>query len=349
MASEKDKFPVSLVLVPALAAGLLVMSVSNGYVKLPGLGGAAGGTSRNWKVPDAEKGPDKSSFARFAESLGVVPSIELSIRSTVDEFEVKAAASGTGGRGEGAFVVTPRHWRQFSETPIETLVADGLSCLGPGKRRLDKPLWRSWNVETNVSERAWIVRLHGIRPAGSITLQVGEASDEIRVELPKLFPVWKKPVALFGRDGFMEIGGHRIYAKKYVPRDPASGAPLANKALVAPDFERNLCGFRVLCVTSHCAWLEIVYDAPNPALSRDRWPDLALDYRVLDSGANYSVVRFEGGYEAGTGSSITFPEGDSMLLDAGGILSRNAILFRYRVAAGREAADVLCLSLSPGM
>ena len=348
MASKKDKFPVSLVLVPVLAVGLLVMSVSNGYVKIPGLGGRADETSRNWKVPDAEKGPDKSSFAKFSESLGVVPSIELSIRSTVDEFEVKAAASATGGRGEGSFVVTPRHYRQFSETPIAALVEKGLTCLGPGKRELPRPLWQSWNVETNVSERTWTVRLHGIRPAGSITLQVGDASDEIRVELPKLFPIWKKTIALFGRSGFMEVGGRRIYARKHVPHG-SDGRPLANRALVAPDFERNLCGFRVLCVTSHCAWLEIVYDEPNPAMARDRWPDLALDYRVLDSGANYSVVRFEGGYEARTGTSITFPEGDTMLLDAAGILSRNAILFRYRDAAGREVADVQCLSLSPGM
>lgn len=346
MASKKNKTPGSVVLVPILLVGFFIMAVKNHYISIPGFGGGSGGSSNNWK-PSSD-GPGRDEFKVFSEALGVVPAIALSIRSTTDEYEVRAEASRTGGRGDGAFVVKPRHYRQFVDAPIEALVEKGLSCFGPGKQPLAHPLWQSWSIETNSTERAWKVALSGIRPAGSITLQVGDASAEIRVELPLLFPIWKKTIALFGRDGFMEVGGHRIYAKKQVPAG-RDGKPLANKAIIAPDLERNLCGFRVLCVTSHCAWLEIVYAEPNPALDRDRWPDLSLDYKVLDSGANYSVVRFEGGYEAQLGASITFPEGDMMLLDATGILSRNAILFRYRDSSGREVADVLCLSLSPGM
>ncbi len=341
MAKKNNKTPASVVLLPLLALGLLGKLAYDGRIPIPGFSQKTQTAGNAWKAPSG--GPGKEEFKVFSDALGVVPSIELSIRSTTDEFEVKAEASKTGGRGEGSFSVKPRQYRQFGETPIEALVEKGLASFGPEKQSLDSPLWRSWSIETNASERAWKVNLSGIRPAGSIVLQVGEASDEIRVELPKLFPIWKKSIALYGRAGYMQIGGSRIYARLHVP----PGKP--NKALIAPDLERNLCGFRVLCVTSHCAWLEVVYSDPNPAAAfRDRWPDLSLEYRVLDSGANYSLVRFEGGYEAKLGDSITFPEGDALLLDKRSVLSRNAILFRYRDPANRPVCDLLCLTLSSG-
>ena len=83
-----------------------------------------------------------------------------------------------------------------------------------------------------------------------------------------------------------------------------------------------------------------------PGSIRKKWPPADVDFAVLDNGKSLSRVKFGGGYEAADGDSITFEEGDRLILDADGasFVSRNAVLFRYEDKDEQPLADILCIT-----
>lgn len=319
-------FPVALILV--------FSKTSLGKNLFQGKLGTVSRVASGWQ-PDA-KGV-KEEFRAFTRGLGIAPAITLTIESMTENYRI-ILPSETPVNGTASFIIKPQRIRQFREDDIEDLVRRGLRCISPYGRPCEKPLYESWTIATNSPEHAWTLKLAGIHPAGRIVLDIGGDSKEIKVQLPRLLPIWSMPISLDSRRGAVALNGHAFYA----PR--GDSGKRSKGSLISPSFKDNLCGFRVLCVTSDCVWFEIVYSEPASKLVRMRWPSLLVHYTVLDSGQSFSVIRFEGGYEAREGERIIFDEGDSMLLDAGGVLARNAVFFRYRNASGQPVADLLCIT-----
>lgn len=169
---------------------------------------------------------------------------------------------------------------------------------------------------------------------------------EVREGLPMIPPIWKRPYTFdkgSGKLSFVGVGSLLALGRC------ASGEE--SRSLVLPSPTDRLCGFRLLGITSQCAWLEVVYTDPVkdslafPGSIRRRWPPADVDFAALDKGKTLSRVKFGGGYEASPGDSIIFEEGDRLLLDLeGAFLSRNAVLFRYQDKDEQPLADILCLT-----
>lgn len=184
-------------------------------------------------------------------------------------------------------------------------------------------------IETQKMDDPFIVRID----------QLEEAPVEVREGLPKIPPIWKRPLSISKSTGKLTFTG--VGSLLALDRCPAGEE---DHCFVKPSPERNLCGFRLLCVTSQCAWLEVVYSEPAEKI-RTRWPSLTIENTIREDGKSFKRVVVEGDIAMEPGMRANFSDRESIILDSeGAFLSRNAVLFHYENDENNSVADVLCIT-----
>lgn len=279
-------------------------------------------------APAADLVPDikKAGFAEYKQYLGVRESISITIVDTTTEFAIEARKGTEPGTGE--FVVTPRQYQFFGED-IEKHVREGLEAVPSDDEPSHRPRWSGWSIETNKAERAWTVRLHGLSGEGRVRLDIATASAFLDTHLPRLLPIWNLTHFVDPRNGIVVIGRHDMEVKD----------------VIAPDVSKDLCGFRILSLSSRSVWFEVVNATPSTELTRVRWPDVRIDWRELDNGQSRSMLVFESGHKMIVGDKAVFDEqGDALRLDAGAFLDERAVRLRYLDRHDSFVADLVVVT-----
>ena len=229
-------------------------------------------------------------FTRFADYVGTARDIQIVTFSTVKNYMVKAEPLQ---KGTARFLVTRP---LYDSASMQELVANGLVSLGRNNERLSETLWSG---EPEIREKAdgknVEVLLHGVHGVGKIVLTIGGDHDEVLVEPFTIRPIWDYVRSWNAYEEFVLIetrnaNGHVTTPRYYVKNRPSG---------FLPEPDKKLCGFRLLAVTNHTVWFEVVNDKPSGLWKRTDlfWPDIAdiecLPARTKDGTGWYSVT-FDG-------------------------------------------------------
>jgi hypothetical protein len=293
-------------------------------------------------------------FDRFRSAVEVAAPIVLTIRKTNEEYEILAGAYKRES-GIVEFTVKPSSGKPslFVDPAIERKIRAGIGEMdGEGNPIAKNKVFSGFAIATNSAERTWTVKLSGVRP-GIIRLTLPPASKEVKIDLPKLIPLWNASYAFSKQTGDLRLSGLPQPLKAL----DRCGPDEMGKSMFPPDFRNELCGFRLLCVTQQCAWLEVVYNEPSEILAEQPWwPNATIRWKKLDGGKNKSVVYFGKDkkgkpLEMVEGTVLDFDKRSkrSLRLDQSSSASdspfkaRNAVLFHFE-QDGKSAGDVLCLT-----
>lgn len=260
---------------------------------------------------------------------GIAP-FSIRIVETTDEFTVTSLSGAATYERHVKFQVLPKQTYRFSSIPIEQLVNNGLEAVSSSGD--DQSFsWEGVTISTNKADLVWDVAVNGISGNGILGLTVGKASATCRVNLPKLFPIWKEVVYISPIKEEVHVGGVRTPTRD---------------SMIAPDLSTGYCGFRVRAVVGQTVWFEVLYDNHPPLSMRKRWPGLKIDFDFRGGGMGFSSVQFEGGKKMVAGNAAVFDDDyTAVKLERTGFLSPNAVLFRYYDREKQPICDLVCVTL----